>query len=73
MQYEYRDRGWEMWLEGSSDEKPKKNEIINHAKNKGYMLKNIQIWFDNMQGFWRFQADIVKENKRKIKTKNKYE
>ena len=41
MEYEYRDRDWEMWLEGSSDDKPNESEVIEHAKSKGFELKNI--------------------------------
>ena len=58
--YEYRDRDWEMWLEGSSDDKPNESEIIEHAKSKGFELKNIEIWFDNLQKFWRFNADLIR-------------
>ena len=60
MEYEYKDRDWEMWLGGTSDNEPNKKEIIEHAKGKGYKLNDIEIWFDNMQGFWRFSADLVK-------------
>ena len=60
MEYEYRDRDWEMWIEGSSNEKPNKSEIIEHVKSKGFELKNIEIWFDNLQKFWRFNADLVR-------------
>ncbi|NQY43937.1 MAG: hypothetical protein HRT87_11410 [Legionellales bacterium] len=60
MEYEYRDRDWEMWLEGTADNEPNKKEMIEHAKGKGYKLNDIEIWFDNMQGFWRFSADLVK-------------
>jgi hypothetical protein len=41
MDYEYRDRDWEMWIEGTSDNKPNKEEIIKHAKGKGYKLNNL--------------------------------
>lgn len=60
MEYEYRKRDWEMWLEGTSDSEPNKEEIIKHAKSNNYQLNNIEIWLDNMQGFWRFSADLVK-------------
>tara|TARA_R110000822_G_scaffold308594_1_gene436743 strand:- start:52 stop:237 length:186 start_codon:yes stop_codon:yes gene_type:complete len=59
MEYEYRVREWEMWLEGTSDSKPNKDDIIKHAKGKGYKLDYIKIWFDYMQSFWRFSADLV--------------
>ena len=60
MEYKYRDSGWEMFLEGSSDNEPSESEIIEHAKGKGFQLKNIEIWFDNFQKFWRFNADLVR-------------
>ena len=56
MEYEYRDRDWEMCLEGSADNKPNESEIIEHAKSQGFELKNIEIWFDNLEKFWRFDA-----------------
>jgi len=59
MEYEYREREWEMWLEGTADNEPNKDEIIKHAKEKNYKLKNLQVWFDSMQGFWRFGADLA--------------
>ena len=58
MEYEY--RYLEMWLEGSADNKPSESEIIEHAKSRGFELKNIEIWFDNFQKFWRFNADLVR-------------
>ena len=57
--YEYRDREWEMWLEGTADTKPEESEIVESAKAKGFTLDNIDIWFDSMQFFWRFSADLV--------------
>lgn len=57
MEYEY--RYLEMWLEGSADSEPSESEIIEHAKSRGFELKNIKIWFDNFQEFWRFNADLV--------------
>ncbi len=60
MEYEYRDRDFEMWLEGTSDEKPFESDIIEDAKSKGFHLNNIEIWFDTFQSFWRFNADLVR-------------
>ena len=60
MEYEYRTRSWEMWLEGTADNKPSEDTIISHAKAKGYSLSDISIWFDQLQGFWRFSADLKK-------------
>ncbi len=61
MEYEYRNKSWEMWLEGTSDKKPTESEIIKHAKELRYLLSNIEIWKDELQGFWRFRADLEAE------------
>ena len=43
------------------DSRPLTNrEIMEQAKGKGFELKNIEIWFDNFQKFWRFNADLVR-------------
>ena len=55
---EYRSQKHEMWVEGTADEKPTHDAIINHAKSKGYSVINIGIWHDDLQGFWRFNGDI---------------
>lgn len=56
--YEYRDRDFEMFLEGTAGFKPEPIELIIDAKDKGFTLENISIWFDELQYFWRFSADI---------------
>jgi hypothetical protein len=61
MEFQYRDRSYEMWLEGTSNREPFEFHIIEHAKNNGFHLKNIEIWFDNFQSFWRFRADLIKK------------
>ena len=58
----FRDRSWEMWLEGTSDQKPNEEKIRIKAKKKGYDLENYHSNYDTMQGFWRFGADLVKLN-----------
>ena len=60
MEYRYRDSDWEMWLEGSADNEPNESEIIEHAKSRGFELKNIEIWFDKFQKVWLFDADLVR-------------
>ncbi len=63
IEIEYRDRSWEMWIEGTSDENPSEKDIEEvkaEAKEKGYELKNIQAHYDDMQYFWRLYADLVK-------------
>jgi hypothetical protein len=58
--YEYRDRVGEMWLEGSCDKDPNKDEIYENAKQNGFKLKNLVIWYDTLQEFWRFNADLIR-------------
>ena len=48
-------------LEGISDNKPNETEIIKHAKNKGFELKEVEIWFDKFQLFWRFSAEYTNQ------------
>jgi hypothetical protein len=63
MEFEYRTNKWEMWLEGTSDKKPIKDDIKKHANSNGYKVENINISFDHMQKFWRFNADLKKITK----------
>lgn len=44
--------------EGTSDEKPEEFDVLMHVLDCGYATSNIEIWFDNFQGFWRWYADI---------------
>ncbi len=59
MDIEFRARSWEMWLEGTSDNKPSENDIVDYALKHRYKIKGLEVWFDNMQKFWRFNADII--------------
>ena len=52
-----------MWCEGSSENKPIKNNIIQEVKQKGYEAYNVDIVYDNFQGFWRWDCDIRKGKK----------
>ncbi len=47
-------------LIGTSDEEPYVIQISEKIKKLGYNAKaeNIKIFYDNMEGFWRFSADI---------------
>jgi hypothetical protein len=58
-EYEYRTQSHIMWLEGTDYEKPSEEEIRNDAKTKGFNLENLEIWYDTMQFFWRFGANLV--------------
>ena len=46
------------WLEATSDQKISEQDVLDLAKDEGYEIKNVQIFFDNLQGFWRVRADI---------------
>lgn len=59
MEIEYRERSWEMWLEGASYYEPSKREIVEDALAHSYKVRNLEVWFDNMEKFWRFNADII--------------
>jgi len=50
----------QLWLEGSNETEPTTIEITENAKTKGYKLKNLDIYFDEMQKFWRFRAILIK-------------
>ena len=47
-----------MDAEGTADTKPTKSEIEFLLSKEGYSTKDIKIWFDNMQGFWRWNCTI---------------
>ena len=58
-EFEYRTQLHEMWLEGTSDEKPNEEVVITDAALRGYDIVNFDAWFDTMQFIWRFHADLV--------------
>ncbi len=47
-----------MDAEGTSDIKPKAEDIKALLLSENWESSNIEIWFDNMQGFWRWNCDI---------------
>jgi len=55
---EIRDQAHLMDAEGTSDEQPSINEIESFLAQKGWQPNDIDIWFDNMQGFWRWNCKI---------------
>lgn len=57
---EIRDQAHEMWAEGTSDEMPASSDIETLLKNEGYFASDIERWFDDMQGFWRWNCNIKK-------------
>lgn len=57
---EYRSQQHEMLVEGTSDFKPNENEIMEHGAKNGFFVTDIEIWFDSMQGFWRWNGNIIR-------------
>ena len=64
---EIRDQEHLMDFEGSSDEKPTENEIIAIVFKRGYVAENIDIFYDNMQGFYRFRGELCDKSSRSKK------
>ena len=60
MDLEIRDQEHLMDAEGTSDDKLSEVEIVKEIKDRGYKALNIEIFYDDFQGFWRFSADIEK-------------
>jgi hypothetical protein len=61
------DRPDQMWAEGTSinfgdsnEFKPKANEIENLLKAENWLIYDLDIWYDNLQGFWRWNCKIVR-------------
>lgn len=55
------------WAEGTSIEygreniekfKPKESEIVKMLVGEGWQPDKIDIWFDDLQGFWRWSCKI---------------
>lgn len=55
---EIRDQQHLMDAEGTSDVEPKSEDIKMLLLSENWECSNIDIWFDNMQGFWRWNCDI---------------
>ena len=49
--------------EGTSDVKIYTLDVSRFLHKEGYHADNIDIWYDNMQGIWRWSCCIVKYNK----------
>jgi hypothetical protein len=47
-----------MWAEGTSDVEPKANDIEKLLKEENWNIYDVDIWFDYMQGFWRWNCKI---------------
>lgn len=50
-----------MDAEGTDDEHPNVEEIENYINEKGYVCSIINIFFDKMMGFWRWNCKIIKK------------
>lgn len=50
------------WAEGTCDEEPLNMDIMDFLLKEGYASFNISSWHDDMQGFWRWYADIHPAN-----------
>jgi hypothetical protein len=55
---EIADQAHQMWAEGTSDEEPTKDEIVELLKKEKWVAKNIDVFMDTMMGFWRWNCDI---------------
>ena len=47
-----------MDIDGTSDDEPFACDIVDIVESNGFTLENLDIWFDQLQGFWRFNGDI---------------
>lgn len=58
MYLEIRSQKHLMCVEGSSDIRPTKIGIQKAVEQRGFKIFNINILYDRLQGFWRFDASI---------------
>ena len=52
------DQSYKMWAEGTSDFKPTEELVSNHIAGYGFISDEIDIWYDNLQHFWRWNCKI---------------
>ncbi len=55
---EYLTQPHQMWCEGTTENEPTINDIVNHANEKGYIITDIDISFDSLQKIWRYNGNI---------------
>lgn len=58
------DQSHKMWAEGTSiasnkELEPKEQDIQKLLAYEGWIANEIDIWFDNMQRFWRWSCKIT--------------
>jgi hypothetical protein len=51
-----------MIAEGSANKEISAEEVQYKVSERGYIATNVEICFDDMQGFWKFIADIKPKN-----------
>ena len=56
---EIEDQAHKMWAEGTADNEPTIYAVQVWMEYLGWNVKGIDIWFDKMQGFWRWSCDLV--------------
>ncbi len=49
-----------MWAEGTCDNQPTEQEVIDFMDGQMWQVGNVSIFHDDMQGFWRWNCDLVK-------------
>lgn len=59
---EIRDQAHEMWAEGTSGLMPDIVDIESLLLGLGWKASNVEVWYDNMQGFYRWNCSITKAN-----------
>tara|TARA_R100000951_G_scaffold104829_1_gene98231 strand:+ start:549 stop:728 length:180 start_codon:yes stop_codon:yes gene_type:complete len=58
MYTEFDTRDFAMFFEGTTDKKPSENDVRLEVTKEGYEALDINIEFDEMQGFWRFFGNL---------------
>ena len=58
---EIRNQTHQMDFEGTSDNEPSHASIIDAVENRFYKVKlgSIEVFHDDLQGFWRFNGDLA--------------
>jgi len=50
------------FAEGRCDLEPDKEDVSDYLLQRNYLSYNIDVFKDNLQGFWRWYADITPTN-----------
>jgi hypothetical protein len=59
--FEIRDQKHLMDAEGCQDDKPSAREIVAALKTEGFRPRNLDIFYDRMQGLWRWHCGLLRE------------